>query len=67
MLRRFTLAFLIAAGAMPAWSAERILGYQSEIEVRADASMEVTETIRVQAEGEAIRRGIDIAYTPPPA
>ena len=58
MLRRFTLAFLIAAGAMPAWSAERILGYQSEIEVRADASMEVTETIRVQAEGEAIRRGI---------
>ena len=37
---------------------ERILGYHSEILIRADGSMEVTETIRVRAEGSQIRRGI---------
>lgn len=39
-------------------SAERILSYHSDIQVLPDASMMVSETIRVRAEGEAIRRGI---------
>lgn len=37
---------------------ERILSFHSEIQILADASMTVTETIRVQAEGRSIRRGI---------
>src|SRR5262249_47992735 len=34
---------------------ERILSFQSDITVAADASMEVAETIRVHAEGDQIR------------
>ena len=37
---------------------EQILDFHSDIEVRADSSMVVTETIRVRAEGDQIRRGI---------
>ena len=37
---------------------ERILDYRSEIVVAVDASMDVTEQIRVRAEGREIRRGI---------
>ena len=37
---------------------ERILEYGSVVEVREDASLEVTETIRVRSEGRDIRRGI---------
>lgn len=37
---------------------ERILSFHSEIQIQADASMIVTETIRVRAEGREIRRGI---------
>ena len=37
---------------------ERILSFDSRIEVRADSSLVVTETIRVRAEGQAIKRGI---------
>lgn len=37
---------------------ERILAYDSVVEVRADGSLEVTEHIRVRAEGAGIRRGI---------
>jgi uncharacterized membrane protein YgcG len=37
---------------------ERILSFHSDIEIAADASMTVSETIRVRAEGSAIRRGI---------
>lgn len=46
------------AGVAEARAAESILDYQAEIEVHADASMTVTETLVVQAEGQAIRRGI---------
>jgi len=42
----------------PVWAQERILSYHSEIRIEADASMLVTETIRVRAEGNSIRRGI---------
>ncbi len=37
---------------------ERILEYGSIVSIQPDASLEVTETIRVKAEGQAIRRGI---------
>lgn len=61
-MRRFAIT-LLALLALPAWTqpahaAERILDYRSEIEVHADASMTVTETIVVEAAGQLIRRGI---------
>ena len=37
---------------------ERILDYQSDIEVFVDGSMQVTETIHVRAEQKEIKRGI---------
>jgi len=49
-------------GLHGAWAAtagdERILGFHSDIRIEADGSMQVTETIRVSAEGINIRRGI---------
>ena len=39
-------------------AAERILDFHSEIKVREDGTMRVSETIRVRAEGKNIRRGI---------
>ncbi|MEX0914294.1 MAG: DUF2207 domain-containing protein, partial [Wenzhouxiangellaceae bacterium] len=39
-------------------SGERILGYHSEIEIMADATVEVTEHITVRSEQRNIRRGI---------
>ena len=44
--------------ALPALADERILDYDSRIEVRKDGELLVTETIRVRAEGEDIKRGI---------
>jgi uncharacterized membrane protein YgcG len=43
---------------MPARADERILSYDSAIDIAEDASMTVRETIRVVAEGDRIRRGI---------
>jgi uncharacterized membrane protein YgcG len=37
---------------------ERILSFHSDISIAEDASMEVTERIRVRADGDAIKRGI---------
>jgi hypothetical protein len=37
---------------------ERILSFRSDIEVQADSTLRVTETIRVNAEGRDIRHGI---------
>lgn len=53
---RFIALFLLAAGIASA--DERILSYHSDILIRADGWIEVTETIRVRAEGNQIRRGI---------
>jgi uncharacterized membrane protein YgcG len=50
------LALLSLAG--PALAQERILAYDSVIEVHADGSLDITEDIRVHAQGESIRRGI---------
>jgi len=58
MMRRlllFTLALLLSGAA---GAGERILSYDSRIEIQPDASLMVTETIRVRAEGDRIRRGI---------
>ena len=52
------LLALMVSIAAPAHGAERILAFDAAIEVHADGSMRVTETIRVQAEGREIRRGI---------
>lgn len=55
-MRRWLLLFLL----LPAVSTadERILSFDSEILVKTDGWIEVTETIRVRAEGNRIRRGI---------
>ena len=59
MIRRvlFWLALFVPL-ACSAMADERILDYQSDIEVFADGSMQVTETIRVRAEQKEIKRGI---------
>jgi len=56
-MRRFAacLLFLVAFAAS---ADERILNFHSEIRVLQDGWIEVTETIRVRAEGNRIRRGI---------
>jgi uncharacterized membrane protein YgcG len=59
MMRRvlFWLALFVPI-ACSAIADERILDYQSDIEVFVDGSMQVTETIRVRAEQKEIKRGI---------
>lgn len=56
-MKRMWLACLALTSAFAA-ADERILSYNSDITVRQDGSLLVTETIRVRAEGEQIRRGI---------
>ncbi len=53
----WVLAVLLMSG-IDAVAAERILGYEIEIDVRADGSLDVVEHITVRAEGTQIRRGI---------
>ena len=55
--RTYWLLLLLAL-ALPAPAQERILAYNSEVAVNADGSLDVTETIKVRAEGNDIRRGI---------
>ena len=49
------LAFLLPGGAL---AEERILSWRSDIAVRADGALNVTETIRVNVEGNSIQHGI---------
>ena len=67
------LAAALVAAALtvsPAGADERILAYDVRVEVGADAALDVTETIRVRAERNQIRRGIfrdfPIRYLEPP-
>ena len=55
-MKKLILLFLF----LPLWAVadERILGFHSDIVVKQDGWIEVTETIRVRAEGQRIRRGI---------
>ncbi|MCK9488314.1 MAG: DUF2207 domain-containing protein [Xanthomonadales bacterium] len=59
---RFLPAVLLAMAAFSvaglASAAEQILDYDIDIQVQADASLEVTEQITVLAQGRQIRRGI---------
>lgn len=61
-LRPAALPIMLAAAALLASATvqadERILAYTSDITIQADGSMEVTESIRVRAEGNQIQRGI---------
>ena len=50
------IAFTLIGSRAPA--SERIFSFDADISVRADAGLEVVETIRVNAEGSEIRRGI---------
>lgn len=54
----FIVAVLLLAAATFARADERILSWQSHIRVMPDSTLEVTETLRVRAEGNEIRRGI---------
>jgi len=56
-MKRHWLSFLLFAAGL-ASADERILSYHSDILVRSDGWIEVTETIHVRAEGNQIRRGI---------
>ncbi len=51
----FALAGILCAGAR---ADERILDFQSNVEVNTDASLSVTESIKVRAENDKIRHGI---------
>lgn len=55
---RALLSFLLLLCALPLLAQERILSYDSDLQLNADGSLDVTERIRVRAEGENIRRGI---------
>jgi hypothetical protein len=48
----------LATGAAAQADAERITSFHSDVVIRADGTLQVTETIEVQAHGREIRRGI---------
>src|SRR5260370_40697877 len=59
MMRRMAISLLVAAAAVaPAQAVERVLRFVSDVEVQGTGDLAVTEPIRVQAEGNHIRRGI---------
>lgn len=49
---------LLVLGSSPGLADERILTFISDVVIHPDASLTVTETIKVQAEGRSIKRGI---------
>ncbi|MBS7455855.1 DUF2207 domain-containing protein [Coralloluteibacterium stylophorae] len=55
---RLLLAAVLACLACAAGARERVLAFDQDVQVLADGSLEVIETITVRAEGSAIRRGI---------
>ncbi len=57
---RFLIGFLLALWLphSSAWADERILKFTSDAQVNVDASVDVTETIDIIAEGAQIKRGI---------
>ena len=58
-MRRLLAAFaFLVALAAPAAAEERILSFDSRVAIQPDASLDVTETIRVNAENVQINRGI---------
>ena len=57
-LNRLIATLLCLLLSAPVLAAEYIESFHSDIEVQRNGDLEVTETIRVKAEGKAIRRGI---------
>lgn len=58
-MKRLLLALVLLVAAVAGVKAdERILDWRSDIRVLADSTLEVTETLRVRAAGEQIRRGL---------
>lgn len=55
---RYLLCLVLLVLSATLGADERILSYHSEIEIQANGELEVSETIRVRAEGRNIRRGI---------
>ena len=55
-MRRLVILLLFLPAAI--YADERILSFHSDVRVFTDGMIEVTETIRVRAEGKQIRRGI---------
>jgi uncharacterized membrane protein YgcG len=58
VLRRLAVLLLLLALTGPAGAAERILSFLSDVTVQRNGDLLVTETIRVAAEGDQIKRGI---------
>ncbi len=57
-MKRLLLLLLLSLTALTAQAEERILDFNSDITVFGDGTMGVTETIKVRAEGQQIKRGI---------
>jgi uncharacterized membrane protein YgcG len=57
-VNRLILCLILLFCAVSASADERILSFHSDIEIAADSTMLVSETIRVRAEGNRIQRGI---------
>jgi hypothetical protein len=58
MIRRSLLVSIMLWLSFPSFATEYIESFHSDIEVRRNGDLYITETIRVQAEGKSIRRGI---------
>jgi len=59
LLRRLTLLLaLLLAATLPALAAEQITSFDSRTVLRTDGTVDVTETVNVNAEGDRIRHGI---------
>jgi len=54
----FFATVMLLLPAAPAFAQERILSYDSQLQINSDGSLDVREHIRVRAEGSSIRRGI---------
>jgi len=58
MRRLLAFALLVVALVSPALAEERIRSFVSDVTVNADASIDVTETIIINSEGNGIKHGI---------
>jgi uncharacterized membrane protein YgcG len=61
-MKKFLLATSLILFGILGYSQERILSFDSKIEIQKNGALHVTETIRVRAEGDQIRRGIYRAF-----
>ena len=62
MLSMATLALMLLAVAPPVHAQETLLEYGTDVHVLADGTLEITDTLRVRAEGHQVRRGITRSF-----